>query len=217
MRRIIIGLAALVVAVLVIMQLILPGIATDRLRDRLSRSGRVLQVEIDAFPAIELLWDHADKVVVRMDTYTSTPGHFGSLLNQVSGVGTVDASANRLQAGPLILHDASLHKRGEEVTGTATIQNAEVQAALPILTSVGPVASAGGQVVLQGTASAFGLNVTVQVVVSAQDGKIVFAPNVPFGGLATITLFDNPNLAVDSISAQPVPGGFRATATAHLR
>ena len=217
MRRIVIGLAALVVAVLVIVQLVLPGIAADRLRDRLARSGHVLQVQIHAFPAIELLWDHADKVVVRMDTYTSNPGHFGSLLDEAAGVGTVDASANRLQAGPLILHAASLRKRGDQVTGTATIENAELQAALPILTAVGPVASAGGQVVVQATASAFGLSVNLQVVVSARDGKLVVAPNVPFGGLATITLFDNPHLAVDSVSAQPVPGGFTATASAHLR
>ena len=217
MRRIILGLAALLVLVLVIMQLVLPGIATDRLRDRLSKSGQVLQVQISAFPAVELLWDQADKVVVRMNTYTSNPGHFGSLLNDAAGVGTLDASANRLQAGPLVLHDASLHKRGNQVTATATIQYSDVQAALPILTAVGPVSSAGGQVILQATASAFGLGVTAQVVVSAQDGKIVVAPNIPLGGLATITLFNNPALAVDSISAQPVPGGFRATATAHLR
>lgn len=217
MRRIILGLAALLVGVLAIMQLVLPGIATNRLRDRLSRLGQVLQVEIDAFPAIELLWGQADKVVVRMDTYTSNPGHFGSLLDQAAAVDTVDASANRLQAGPLILHDASLRKRGDQVTATATIENAEIHAALPVITAVGPVASAGGQVVLQATASAFGLSVSAQVVVSAQDGNIVVAPNVPFGGLATITLFSNAHLAVDSLSAQPVPGGFRATATGHLR
>ena len=47
----------------------LPGIAAQRLRDRLSRSGRVLEVKVEAFPAIELLWHQADRVVVRMASY----------------------------------------------------------------------------------------------------------------------------------------------------
>ena len=77
LRRVLLFGAALVLLVLVIAQLILPGIATQDLRDRLAKSGRVLQVEIHAFPAIELLWNDADRVVVRMDTYTSVPGHLG--------------------------------------------------------------------------------------------------------------------------------------------
>lgn len=211
------ALAAVVVVVGVIMQLVLPGIATDRLRNRLSHSGQVLKVEVDAFPAIQLLWDHADRVVVRMATYSSNPGHFGSLLDEAAGVDTLDASAGRLQAGPLVLHAASLQKRGALLTGMATIQDADVEAALPILTSVSLVSSSGGQIVLQGTASAFGVSVTAQVVVSAENGNLVAAPNVPFGGLATITLFSNPHLSVDGVSAEPAPGGFTATATAHLR
>ena len=97
------------------------------------------------------------------------------------------------------------------------VTDADVHAALPVLSSVELVSSSGGSVILQGTASAFGLAVTAQVVVAAQDGKLVAAPNVPLGGLATITLFSNPHLAVDGVSAQPVAGGFTATVTAHLR
>lgn len=217
LRRVLLFGAALVVLVLVIAQLILPGIATQDLRDRLAKSGRVLQVEIHAFPAIELLWNDADRVVVRMDTYSSVPGHLGSLLDQAGGVGTLDASANRLQAGPLILHQASLRKRGDTLTGTATVSNTDVQAALPILSSVSLVSSAGGQLTLQATASAFGFAASLQLVVSAQDGKLVAAPNVPFGGLATITLFSNPHLVVQALSGSPVPGGFTVTATGRVQ
>jgi hypothetical protein len=216
-RRVVLFGAALVLLVLIVCQLVLPGIATQSLRDRLAKSGQVLQVEIDAFPAIELLWNQADKVVVRMDTYTSNPGHFGSLLDQATGVDTLDASAHRLQAGPLVLHEASLRKRGDTVTGTATVLNAEVHAALPIIDSVSLVSSANGQLILQGTASALGLSATIQVVVSAQNGKLVAAPNVPFGGLATVTLFSNPHLLVEGLSAQPAPGGFTVTATGKVQ
>jgi hypothetical protein len=217
LRRILLWAAAAVLLVLVVAQLILPGIAVQRLRVRLARSGQVLQVQVDAFPAIELLWGEADRVVIRMGSYTSNPGHLSGLLGQAADVGTLDASARRLQAGPLVLHDATLRKRGNQLTGTATVTESDLRAALPILTSVQPVSASAGQVTLQGTASAFGVSVTLQVVVSAQDGNLVVAPNIPFGGLATITLFSNPAVAVQGVSAQPVPGGLSLTANGMLR
>ena len=48
--------AGAIVVVLIVAQLVLPGIAAQRIRDRLSRSGTVLGVQVDAFPAIKLLW-----------------------------------------------------------------------------------------------------------------------------------------------------------------
>jgi hypothetical protein len=71
-----------VVVALVVAQLVLPGIAAQRLRDRLSRSGRVLEVTVQAFPAIELLWHQADRVVVHVTNFRATPGHLGSTLAQ---------------------------------------------------------------------------------------------------------------------------------------
>ncbi|MBV9535447.1 MAG: hypothetical protein JO321_08570, partial [Solirubrobacterales bacterium] len=63
-------------------QLVLPGVAAQQLRDRLARSGQVLEVKVEAFPAIELLWHQADRVVVRLGRYRATPGHLGSDLAQ---------------------------------------------------------------------------------------------------------------------------------------
>ena len=60
------GVVVLVVVLLGVAQLVLPGIAASSIRDRLSRSGKVLDVQVSAFPAIELLWHQADRVVVRM-------------------------------------------------------------------------------------------------------------------------------------------------------
>jgi hypothetical protein len=79
------------------------------------------------------------------------------------------------------------------------------------------VASADGQLVLRGTATLLGLNASVDVAVTAQNGALVVSPNVPFGGLATITLFDNPNVKVESVSASPVPGGFEILARAQVQ
>jgi hypothetical protein len=217
LRRLgVLGAAGVVVALLVLAQLVLPGIATQRLRDRLSRSGRVVEVHVHAFPAIELLWHQADTVVVRMATYRATSSSLPSTLAQAGDVGTLRASAQLFQDGLLTLHDASLVKHGQGLSGAATVSQADLRSALPILTSVTPIASGAGRLVLRGTASLFGLTATVNTTVSAQNGKLVVTPDLPFGGLATVTVFSDPRISVTAVSATPVPGGFTVRGTALL-
>lgn len=217
MRRLA-GLTLALAAVLVlgVAQLVLPGIAAQSLRDRLARSGRVLEVQVHAFPAIELLWHQADRVVVRLASYRSSSSGIGSMLDQSADVGTLNASVGQLDTGLLTLRNATLHKQGNLLTGSAEVTEANLRAALPILQSVTPVASGDGQLTLRGTASLFGVTATVDANVRASDGAIEVAPDLPFGGLATIDIFANPHLAVQSIGASPTPGGFSVTATGRL-
>jgi hypothetical protein len=218
MRRLVaLGVIGLVVAVLVVAQLILPGIAAQRLRDRLARSGQVLSVQVDAFPAIELLWHHADQVVIRLGRYRAPPTQLGSRLGQSANVGTLLASAREVDAGLLTFHDATLVKRGQQLTAAATLSEAELRSAVPILNSVTPVASGDGRLVLRGTATLFGVTASVDATVSAQNGSVVVAPDVPFGGLATVTVFSDPRVRVQSVSASTAPGGFTVRAAAALR
>jgi hypothetical protein len=217
MRRLgALAVAGLVVVVLVVAQLVLPGVAAQRLRDQLSRSGHVLEVHVSAFPAITLLWHHADSVVVRMASYRASPAKLPSTLDQAGSVGSLRASAQTFQDGLLTLHDASLVKDGNRLTGSATVNESDLRAAAPFLQSVTPVASSGGRLTLRGTATFLGLSATVDATVSAQDGKLVVAPDVPFGGLATITVFSDPRIRVQGVSASPAPGGFAVRGTAVL-
>lgn len=218
MRRIAILVAGgVVLLVLAVAQLLLPGIAEQRLHDRLSHKGTVLHIEVHAFPAIELLWHHADRVVIRMGAYQSTTGDLGSLLGQTADVGTLDASASELNTGLLTLRNASLHKRGDELTGSAHIAESDLQTALPILQSVTPVSSGNGQLTLRGTASLLGVRATVDATVRAQHGRLVVEPNVPFGGLATVTVFGDRRVDVQGVSATPTADGFTASAQARLK
>src|SRR6516165_6379724 len=142
MRRIIaLATAGTAILLLVLAQLVLPGIAEQRLRDRLSKNGQVLKVEVDAFPAVELLWHQADKVEVRLARYHSSTGHLTSLLNQSSDVGSLDATASELDAGLLTLRDATLRKRGDVLTGSARVTQDDLRTAVPFLDAVQPVAS----------------------------------------------------------------------------
>jgi hypothetical protein len=220
-RRAIGRIAAIVVGVvavlLIVAQLVLPGIAAQRLRDRLSRSGQVLSVQVSAFPAIELLWHQADKVVIRMRQYSSNPGHLGSLLGEAGNVGSLDASATEFQSGLLTLRNASLRKRGDQLIGTAQVTEADLRSVLPVLESVQPVASGGGQLTLRGTATVLGVTASVDATVSAVNGQLVVQPDVPFGSLATVTVFANPHLAVENVAATPTSGGFTVWATGRLQ
>src|SRR5205085_1551478 len=83
-----------------------------------------------------------------------------------------------------------------------------LRAAFPILELVRPVASSGGQLTLQGTATLLGVSATVDATVRPLSGALVVTPDVPFGRLATITLFSNPSVRVQGVAADPAPGGF---------
>jgi DUF2993 family protein len=211
------GVVLLVLLVLVVPQLVLPGIAAQQLRDHLKRQGTVLDVKVDAFPAIELLWHQADRVVVRMGRYASSSGKLSSTLSQVADVGTLDASARRMTAGLLTLRDASLRKRGTQLTGTGTVTLNDLRASFPLLDGVQLLGSSGGQLTLQGTATALGVTVTADATVRPQNGALLVAPNLPLLGLAPITLFSNPKIAVDRVAASPAPGGFTLTTDGRLR
>jgi hypothetical protein len=204
--------AGLVLLVLVVAQLLLPGVAAQELRDDLKQSGTVLEVKVTAFPAIKLLWHRADTVVVRMGRYRSGASQLGDTLGRAVEAGSLDASAQELEVGPLTLRVATLRKRGSELTGAATVTQADLRSAVFFLDNVEPVASRDGRLTLRGTASFLGLSATVDATVAAQNGALVVAPDVPFGGIATITLFNDPHVQVQSVSAVNVPGGFRVTA-----
>jgi hypothetical protein len=209
----VLGAAGLVILLLVVAQLVLPGIAAQQLRDRLARSGRVISVSVAAFPAVELLWHQADRVDVHLGSYRGTAVGLGRLLDQATSVGTIDARVDDLNTGLVTLRNASLRKRGDVLTGTALLTDADLQAALPGL-AVRPVASGDGKLVLQGTALGLSANATL----SAQNGALLIAPDVPLlGGLLTITLFKDPHLDVQGVGARSAPGGFSVFASARLR
>ncbi len=52
------------------------------------------------------------------------------------------------------------------------------------------------------------MTASVAATVAVQGGSVIVQPDVPFGGFATLTVFSNPHLLVEDISATPAPGGF---------
>ena len=203
-----------IVLLLIVAQLVLPGIAAHRLRDRLSKSGQVIDIQVSAFPAIELLWHQADRVVVRLKSYRSNPGHLGSLLGQTADAGSLDASAGELDTGLVTLRNAALHKRGTTLSGTATATAADLRSALGgAIQGLQPIASGGGQLTLQGTV----LGVTADATLRAQNGALVVQPDVPILNFITLTVFNDPHVEVQGVAAADAPGGFALSANASLK
>ncbi len=218
MRRtaLIAGPPAIALALLGVAQLVLPAVAADRLRQRLSRSGQVIEVRVSAFPAVELLWHRADSVVARLARYRVGTSELAGLLQQTGDVASIDAAIGELDAQLLTLRDARLRKRGNELTGSAVVTQADLQAALPLLASVQPVASVDGGLTLRATVSVLGVAASVDLSLKAQDGALVLTPNLPLGGLGMITVFANPRVYVQEVSGGPVAGGFTAFVRARL-
>jgi hypothetical protein len=215
--RVAIAAAGAVVGLLVVAQLVLPGVAERRVRHRLERDGTVQRVEIHAVPAIKLMWHRADRVVVRMGRGRGGPGHLADRLAEARDTDELDARVGELRVLTLRLRDARLTKRGDELRGQATVAGADLRAALPPGFDARPISSGGGSLVFEGTAELLGRRFSGQVVVGARDGRLQLVPNIPFGGFLTLTLFADPRIEVQGVSARPAPGGFTVAARARLR
>lgn len=220
MRRLaVLGVVVLVVAVVVlgVAQLVLPGIAAQRIRSRLDRYGRARSVSVSAFPAIELLWHRAGSVTVRLDSFRAGGAALTDRLRELNDVGTVHASAARATVGLLTVRDARLVKHGSSLGVSARVTDADLRRALSIVRSVTSVPSAGGQLTLRGTADVFGQPLAVDFSVRPSHGALVVSPDVPFGSVARLTVFRDPDVRVLGVRASPAPGGFVFRATGTLR
>src|SRR6202012_5617941 len=126
-------------------QLLLPGIAAGRLRSTLSRSGVVQSVSVSAWPAVELLWHHADSVTVSMHSWSASPVRLNGQLGQLHDVGTLRASIAVVHVGALTAHRVSVSFSGGRLIGRGTVREADLRGAVPFLRSVVPVTSSDGK------------------------------------------------------------------------
>jgi hypothetical protein len=198
-------------------QLVLPGIAAQRLRSSLANHGHVESVHVSAFPALRLLFGSADSVSIHMSDLQADLGESGNLIAEAGETGRLDVHIDTVTIGPLTVHDVNLRKRGETLTATAIAAPADLRAALPPGLDVQPIASGGGQLVLRASASLFGVGLAADAVLAAREGKLVVQPyGIPLGGLFTLTVFADPRVDVEGVSADVASGGYEFTATAKL-
>ncbi len=207
---------------LVLAQVFLPGIAEDRISSRLSRYGHVRSVEVNAWPAVELLWADADSVRVRASELTLALPQTGHVLDEARGANDIDMTAARVRVGPLELTGASFQKRGNQLSAEALVSEAAVAAALPPGMRMRLLRSEAGSVEVSAGGSLFGVGGEIDAVAHASDGKLVARPTAPLLALFSLTLYQDPRVYIEGIGASataapPSGPGYRLTMRARLR
>jgi hypothetical protein len=210
------------VVLLVLAQVLLPKIAASRISDRIGRYGSVESVHVSAWPAVELLWKHADSVEVKATRLRVSPAQTTKLLGEASGVDRMDVSAAGVQEGPLRLRGVSFHKRGNSMSASAHLGTADVAAALPPGIGVQLLGSGGGKVEVRASGGLFGVGASVDAVAEAEGGKLVVHPRGLLLEAIKLTLFSDPRVYVTGVSASRATGaggvgGYLLGMTARLR
>ena len=197
------------VVLLGLAQVFLPKIAASRISERIGRYGSVESVHVSAWPAVELLWKHADSVKVKATRLRVSPAQTSKLLQEASGVDRMDVSVASVQEGPLRLRGVSFHKHGERMSAHAHLGNADVAAALPPGIGVQLLGSADGKVEVRASGGLFGVGASVDAVAEAEGGKLVVHPRGFLLEAIKLTLFSDRRVTVTGVSASRAtgPGG----------
>lgn len=204
--------------VLVVGQLVLPGIAERRLEGDLQSVGTQPQVQLSAFPAVKLLFGKADKVTLRLATARTAGGtSLADQLQRTQDAGELDVRVGTLEVGALVIRNARLRKRSGGLTASGSIRNADLAAVLPPLlqqTRASPQQDGEG-LLLDGTVAVPLLGtIQAQARVTTENGTIVTrAENLP---LPALTIFQDPRVSVQSLTSRRQADGFELTATGTL-
>ncbi|HEX3911336.1 MAG TPA: LmeA family phospholipid-binding protein [Solirubrobacteraceae bacterium] len=212
MRRgvqIVLWFVGLVVVLLGLAQIFLPKLAASKISSRIGKYGSVDSVHVSAWPAIELLWSHADSVTVRASRLRLSPSQTAKLLDETRGVQRLDLTASSATEGPLPASDVSLHKRGAQLSAQAFVSEADVKAALPPGFEVKLLDSSDGEVEVRASGGLFGVGASVNAVAEASDGKLIVHPRGLLIEALRLTLFSDPRVAIEGVSASAAatPGG----------
>jgi hypothetical protein len=208
--RIALWLLGALVVLVGLAQLFLPKLAASRISSRIGRYGKVTSVHVSAWPAVKLLWSDADSVEVHAAHITVSPSQTGQLLDEAKGVHDLDLVADEAREGPLPVNGVRLRKRGSSLHASAFASSADVQAALPAGFAVQLLGSSEGKVEVRASGGPFGLGASVDALAEASEGKLVVRPRGLFESLK-LTLFSEPNVALQSIGAREANGGAGAS------
>lgn len=132
-------------------------------------------------------------------------GDLGRLVEHVVPRDPYELRVDELVRDGVTLRSVLIRRQGEAIAAQATLDPAALASVAPAGVRLHYAAQDDGSVVLEGKAEKFGLSVPVSVRVEAQDGRVVAQPQgVP---IDPVTLFDDPRLLVNAVSARPGAGG----------
>jgi hypothetical protein len=198
------GLGAVaIVGILGLAQLTLPGIAAQRVRDRIAHYGTVRSAHVVATPAIELLWGSAQSVTLNAKTLRLSFAQAAGLLASAAGFDRLDAVVDRLLLGPLAIGSAGIRVRGSSVAIEGNVALSSLRAFLPPDTDMQFVSSGQGAVHIRLRGGVLASSAPLPAVILARQGKL----EVEVSGLPAITLFSDPKLAIARLTLSSTGSG----------
>jgi hypothetical protein len=224
--RIALSVGVSLVLLVVLTQAFLPTLAAKRVSARVARYGTVKSVSVSALPAFELLWGKADSVNVSAGSLSVPAGKVASLLWEAHTVNDVSFSVDSATltdipslAKGLTVDDLRVRKRGSAIQASATLTEQQLEGDLPNGFRIEPIASGDGDVEARASGGLFGVQASITVLVKPVEGRLVAEPQgFPLASLATVTLFSDPHLKVESVGvrvlrSQPLTYGLSLVAT----
>ncbi|MGA8365529.1 MAG: LmeA family phospholipid-binding protein [Solirubrobacteraceae bacterium] len=207
MARIAVGAGVAIVVLLVLAQLLAPGIAARVVRGKVEKYGSVKSVQVKAWPAVKLAWRHADEVRVSAGRLKFEPDQAVALLKEAKGTDRVRTSVESVEVNGLRLTGAKFEKHGSALRAEAVISEEDIKRALPEGFEVALVKSEGGTVEVRASGGLFGVGASVDAVAQAEDGKLVARPTGLLLSALKLTLFENPSLYVEGVEARALADG----------
>jgi hypothetical protein len=199
--RIALGTVAAAAAVLGLAQLLLPGIAAQRVRDELGRYGVVKSATVSAFPAIELLWGGAQSASVNAGNLNMGSSQAAELVWKARGVQRIDMIAESIQLGSIRMRDIRIEKRGTALYIQGSVAPADFSGAVPGGMEVQSLESVPGGVQARVGGNLFGVSTSADALLSVQEGRLVVqTQGVPFAGFMKLTIFSASRMAIQSFN-----------------
>jgi len=213
------GLLVLLLVVYELGQLVLPVIAAGRIRDSLVSHASGVRVSVTATPALELLFGHADRVTVHIDQLypLRNRAKLGGLFARMGGTDDLDASVEHVVVGGVALQHIVLTKRGAQLMGKATVTRAAIEAALPLELQIAERNPNPQTLLLSASTNVLGHTVAGTAIVTVEDGRLVIAPDNPLLGFLHLTLFDDPRVEVQTVSARSDGEAYTFAATGRFQ
>lgn len=206
--RVVLVLLLVVLAVLVVTQIALPPIAARVVRESLEPKDHGVTVSISSFPAIKLLFGHADSATVHIaEAQTSGTDGLQGLLARAGGVDNLTATVGTMHVGPLELSHVSMRKQGSNLSAQAMVSPEAIQNILPPGFRLDAGEASGGGLRLTLATTVLPQQVSVGARLAAQNGALEIAPELPLLDLVNVSVFDDPNIAVTSVSVRSAENG----------
>jgi hypothetical protein len=213
------ALVVLAAVVLGLAQALLPGIAAQRVRSEVGGYGTVRSVSVSATPALELAWGQAERIAVRAGALRISPEQLVGLEQRLGGVTeatlespTVELVLSSVVSGNVTLHEVLLRKRGNVLSAHATVSAGDVHVQLPAGLELAGLESAEGLPRMTVRGGLAGVSLTANALVGALEGKLVAQPvGIPLAGLATVTVFADRRVYVQSVTLSPGARGYGLT------